>query len=745
MYHNYLITQHRSELYNILENEDDQIHFSININFIVLFDNDPNIGNRVLTEADSTLEELDNAAIIAQKSLIVDFNANGKYASIKQNVHCRVYGLPVCPELHRTIFPKNCDATKFLQVSGTVVRISAVKLLEYKREYICSKCKYKTISKAMLENKYIIIPPKKCSNPDGNCNGSNMLNTGDLQSKFCKDYQEIKIQEQVSQLCFGSMPCSLWVTLEHDLVDTCKPGDNVTICGIVQRRWSPFIAGKKIEIELILKANHIQINNTCGLPNIVTPEIKEVFTQFWNRYGELPVVGRDIILKSFCPQIFGLHIVKLAIAVVLAGGSEAKNDSTGVKTRSEPHLLLVGDPGTGKSQLLRFASKVVPRSVLTTGVGSTAAGLTVTAIMEDGEWQLEGGALVLADGGICCIDEFNSMKEHDRTSIHEAMEQQTISVAKASIVCKLSTRCSILAATNPKGNIDPIQPLCMNLALATPLLSRFDLILMIRDTVHEEWDSLVADYILKDPEKNISKFTKSQDWTLEMLQAYFTIIKKIHPPLTEEANRILGSYYQLQRRQSFRNKSRTTVRLLDSLIRLSQGHARLMFHKSVYIVDAIMAVVLVEIGMGYQEESVLNLDINVHSSFPENSMENYITLMNNVLEKLNLPDILHQEMSMLENVQSLIQKESKVRTESRYFHDINKEKSDAKVNIEQINITEEKYSNITNNVHQTKVSVSNGPSGKSDTNTNDFIMGHHSQADNIFQDQDAIENLDLEL
>lgn len=675
-----------------------------------------------MKEADNLLGELNEGAQKAQKILITDLLDNGTEASFKNNVHCRVYGLPICPELHRNLFPKNYDANKFLQVSGTVVRISATKLLEFKREYICSKCKYKIISYAEYEKKNIISPPKKCLNPDGNCNSTNLISSDELKSQFCKDYQEIKIQEQVSQLGFGTMPSSMWVSLEDDLVDSCKPGDNVTICGIVKRRWSPFSPGRIFDIELAIKANHIQINNTCGLPNLVTPEIKELFSQFWDTYKNIPILGRDIILKSFCPQIFGLHIVKLAIAVVLAGGSAANQDSsTGVKTRSEPHLLLVGDPGTGKSQLLRFASKVVPRSVLTTGVGSTAAGLTVTAMMEDGEWQLEGGALVLADGGICCIDEFNSMKEHDRTSIHEAMEQQTISVAKASIVCKLSTRCSILAATNPKGNIDPMQPLCMNLALATPLLSRFDLILLIRDTVQEEWDSLVADYILTETKDNDSKFTKSQEWSLEMLQAYFTIIKKIHPPLTEEANRILASYYQLQRRQSSRNKSRTTVRLLDSLVRLSQGHARLLFHESVQIIDAVMAVILVEIGMGYQEDSILNLDMNVHSSFPDDSINSYVELLNNVLEKLNLHDILEQEINSLHSEIDSLNCGNEITTKSRYFQSMKNKEPTSNRDSNIIERDDNKHEKDKETLHNSEMERS------------------------IFQDDNSIDNLDLNI
>ncbi|KAG5866390.1 hypothetical protein JTB14_013262 [Gonioctena quinquepunctata] len=348
--------------------------------------------------------------------------------------------------------------------------------------------------------------------------------------------------------------------------------------------------------------------------------------------------------------IYGLYLVKLAIAVVLAGGSPMEDSSTGIRIRSEPHIILVGDPGTGKSQLLRFASKIIPRSVLTTGVGSTAAGLTVTATMEHGEWQLEGGALVMADGGICCIDEFNSMKEHDRTCIHEAMEQQTISVAKASMVCKLNTRCSILAACNPKGNLDPSQPLCMNIALPSPLLSRFDLILLLRDTVNQEWDERVADYILNGGD-NFSKLTDSGLWTLDILQTYFVTIKKNQPKLSKDAETILGTYYQMQRRIDTRNKARTTVRLLESLVRLSQGHARLMYHESVEIIDSIYAIILVDTAMDW-DSAILNLNVTLNSVFPEKPVRDYRQMLEVIMNKLQLPQILEKEINQLSKSRS---------------------------------------------------------------------------------------------
>ncbi|XP_078251929.1 DNA helicase MCM9-like, partial [Rhinoraja longicauda] len=313
----------------------------------------------------------------------------------------------------------------------------------------------------------------------------------------------------------------------------------------------------------------------------------------------------------------------------------------------EPHLLLVGDPGTGKSQFLKYAAKIVPRSVLTAGIGSTSAGLTVAAVKDSGEWNLEAGALVLADGGLCCIDEFNSMKEHDKCSIHEAMEQQTISVAKAGLVCKLNTRTTVLAATNPKGQYDPNESITVNTALASPLLSRFDLVLVLLDTKNEEWDKVITSFIL---ENKACPTVSNKLWSMEKMKTYFCLIKTFQPKISDEANKILVKYYQVQRQSGFRNAARTTIRMLESLVRLAEAHARLMFRDNVTVEDAITVISVMESSM--QGGALLGGVNALHTSFPTDTKEQYKMQCELLLERLGLNVLLLQELQRLDSIQN---------------------------------------------------------------------------------------------
>nr|XP_047132529.1 DNA helicase MCM9 [Hydra vulgaris] len=636
IFETFLEKYHEEDVLRILLSTNKTEHFSIIVNAFEMFDANMDISYQFLKNPSLLLPTFDSAVCSVQLQVMSKYGTLNKTSmSIKNNCHIRVTNLPICPELSRDHLPKCEDVGSFLSVKGTVIRCTLTKLLEYQRQYICNKCHHVFDLSAEFEQNYTIPLPTLCPSPES-CNSKKF--TALTKTKKCKDYQEIKIQEQVQNLHFGHIPRSIWVLLEDDLVDSCKPGDDVTITGIVLQRWKSLYKDNKCDVELVLKANHVVIDNIQHCSSSMNDQHQKEFHEFWSLYQSSPLRGRNEILRSFCPQVYGLYLVKLTVALVLVGGVQRLKKS-GTKIRGESHLLLVGDPGTGKSQFLKYATKLMKRSVLTTGVGSTNAGLTVTAVKDCGEWHLEAGALVLADGGVCCIDEFNSIRDNDRASIHEAMEQQTISVAKAGMVCKLNTRTTIIAATNSKGKYDPDLSLSANIALASPLLSRFDVILVLKDNQNKEWDKYLSNRILTNKLSLREVDASNSCWNIEQLQTYFAYVKTLTPELSKDCCSILQTYYQAQRAAATHTAAaQTTIRLLESLIRLSEAHARLMFHNEVTIQDAIVAVCIIENSM--QNMSLLGGFDFLHVCFPEDPDKEYFESAKLILEKLNLHTIL---------------------------------------------------------------------------------------------------------
>ncbi|KAF4028132.1 MCM AAA-lid domain [Phytophthora infestans] len=599
----------------------------------------------------------------------------------RRKLKVRVENLPPVPPLRKPAISaiRSNDVKQLIQIAGTVVRTGMIKMQEIEREYQCcnARCGHRFLVKSDPEQGNVLEIPKVCpSDSTGDtssggkkpCKSTQFMPVGGADSSVVSDHQVIKIQEQASKLGVGSIPRSILVVLEDDLVDSVKAGDQVVVVGILMRTWKPCVRGVRCDLETTIKANSIRIKNATTSQVLVTEELRAEFAQFWSKHKRHPVRGRNEIVASICPKVYGLFIVKLAVALTVIGGVSYV-DETGMKTRGEPHMLLIGDPGTGKSQFLRFTAELSPRSVLTTGIGTTSAGLTCTAVKDGGEWMLEAGALVLADRGVCCIDEFSSIRSNDRTSIHEAMEQQTLSVAKAGLVCKLNARTTIFAVTNPKGRYDPTSDVSVNTSIASPLLSRFDLILVLLDRMNPRWDQVVSSFILKqavgtstsmkEEAERDDKETSFEDsdhvppravqedstlWSIHKLQAYICHVKdKYNPQLSRGAMLILQRYYQRQRASDSRSAARTTIRLLESLTRLAQAHARLMCHAEVAVMDAVVAVFVMEVSKSTDNCSDMlegGVESVLHSNFSQDPEDEYA-----LQEKLVLDYLVLQELS----------------------------------------------------------------------------------------------------
>ena len=457
---------------------------------------------------------------------------------------------------------------KTIQVSGTVVRSSGVKSLAISKQFRCVLCNYEFKLEADVTLYYSFEVPSVCPNK---CKSSSFESSEGSEEWL--DYKEIKIQDTFAG--GGKIPGSLWVVLLDQNVNACSPGDDSTFEGVLVKRWKPLFKGQLCDIQLCLICSSVETHTSklqLECPELIQPHLNDEF------------LLRKVIVESFCSKVFGLEHVKLGLLLCMVGG--VREQRGGLHLRGHCHCLLLGEPGTAKSTLLKEMSCLHSRGVFTNGMGASKAGLTLSAVKEAGEWMLEAGALVLADCGICCIDDLGSLSKEEMSEIYESMENQSISVAKAGMVCSVNTRTTVVAASRPKKNrFDFGVDVETNAGLPSPLLSRFDLVFMLLDKFDEQLDTAKTKFVLR------NKTQRPELLNLPQLRGFLNNSRNQDPILTQESSDVLGKYFDKLRSKGELN---VTIRHLESLLRLSQAHARLCQRDQVNLFDAVSVILLME-------------------------------------------------------------------------------------------------------------------------------------------------------
>ncbi|KAL6858503.1 MCM domain-containing protein [Trichoderma novae-zelandiae] len=464
---------------------------------------------------------------------------------------------------------------------------------------------------------------------------------------FCtyRDHQTISIQEMPERAPAGQLPRGVDVILDDDLVDQVKPGDRIQLVGIFRTLGNRNANHNSALFKTVVLANNVVLLSSKSSGGIATASITDTDIRNINKVAKKKdLLG--LLSQSLAPSIYGHDYIKKAILLMLLGGVE-KNLENGTHLRGDINILMVGDPSTAKSQLLRFVLNTAPLAIATTGRGSSGVGLTaaVTTDKETGERKLEAGAMVMADRGVVCIDEFDKMSDVDRVAIHEVMEQQTVTIAKAGIHTSLNARCSVIAAANPIfGQYDPHKDPHRNIALPDSLLSRFDLLFVVTDDIEDARDRQVSEHVLRmhryrqagteegapvreqtaqslgvaantqtgsqRPTEVYEKFDamlhagvtrtsgrgaskKTEILSIAFMKKYIQYAKRIKPVLSQEASdRIADIYVGLRNDEIEGNQRRTsplTVRTLETIIRLATAHAKSRLSSRVEERDAIAA------------------------------------------------------------------------------------------------------------------------------------------------------------
>ena len=546
---------------------------------------------------------------------------------------------------------RSSDVNKLVSLEGTVRKITDVRPRIMEAAFECARCK--NVIYIPQEGSGKFIEPSYCQ-----CNEEKkgVFRLLYQESRF-EDYQRIKTQESPENLKGGEQPQTLDINVSNDLAGVVTPGEFITVTGILRSAQRINKEGKTAYFDIFLDCISVELEEQEFDEVEISVEDEEEILQMSRDPGIY-----ERIVASIAPSIYGYDEVKEAVAHQLFSGV-VKNLPDGSRIRGDIHVLLVGDPGIAKSQILRYVVKLAPRGVYASGKSASSAGLTAAAVKDefDGQWTLEAGALVLADKGIAAIDEMDKMKNEDRSSLHEGMEQQSISIAKAGIMATLKCRCAILGAANPKlGRFDPYESIPEQINMAPSLMSRFDLIFILQDKPEEKRDTNIAGHILRshfagelnEHRKNNPASHVTEDMVRDamstikpkidarMLRKYVAYAKrKVFPIMSTEArDQIINFYLNLRKQGEGDNAPiAVTARQLEGLVRLAEASARMRLSEKVTPDDAqrtirITMTSLRQVGM---DTETGKLDIDVLHVGVAKSQRDRIKNLKHLLEDLS--------------------------------------------------------------------------------------------------------------